>query len=360
LIFANLYLVHDYYFYGSGLFLIAAVGFCLLELLDHASIPVAGRWVFIVTVLGFQVSAYHRSLYEFQKAQTDVPEYVDFIKSITSPDDTIVVLGYDWNATVPYYAERRALMLLNGRQHQPEKIRTTIARLDPKTVGAVLIRGHEWQDGELVKSAMGALHLGARPLFFAESLSVGIWVPQERHALLRDQFERGQFPSIQVAFEQNTTGEPRTIHARQISQRTEFDDFSPRPIRGTALNDFTSAVVDGIKVLNAHATTEIVFRKRPGASRITGIYGLPHEAVARPGMSDGVEFVIAQVNPDGTENVVFRRMLDPANNPADRGIHKLDVAVPAEASGEIFFRTLPGLAGNASFDWSYWGRLKIE
>jgi hypothetical protein len=70
--------------------------------------------------------------------------------------------------------------------------------------------------------------------------------------------------------------------------------------------------------------------------------------------------VIVQRLANGTEKPIFRRFLNPESVAGDRGIQSLDIPVPNEAADEIVFRTLPGPSNNASYDWSYWGRIKIQ
>ena len=61
------------------------------------------------------------------------------------------------------------------------------------------------------------------------------------------------------------------------------------------------------------------------------------------------------------EQVIYSRLLDPANNVADRGMQSLDVTLPNPSSGgEIMFRTLPGPKDNSSFDWAYWGEIEFH
>jgi hypothetical protein len=361
LIFANLYRVHDYYFYGSAIFLVAAVGFALLELIDHPHLPRVGVWAFVTCLLGFQVSTYNRSLHQYQSTTEPVPEFVELTKSITSRDEILVLVGYDWDATVPYYAERRAFMVLNGREYSRDSLRHSLDRLDRNKIGAIIIRGAFSRDVSFLDQSMPGHPFGTQPLFTDASRNVGIWVPESRHDKLRDDFNPGRFTSLQLSFEQNMSGKPKTIHQRQISVRPEFRSFSPRPISGTAVNDFTEATVEGTKVLNCHSTSELVFRRGQGSKHLTGLYGLPHEAYARPGMTDGVEFAVFLGQSNGSEKLLFKRLVDPANRAEDQGIQHLDVTVPAAASGEtLIFRTLPGPNGNASYDWSFWANLRIE
>jgi hypothetical protein len=359
LVFSNLYFVHDYYFYANGLFLIAAVGFFLAELLEHPALPRRLKWTFVVAILALQLSAYDRTYLEEQRTNVEPPPVCELLNAISAPEDLIIVLGNDWNGLIPYYARRPALMLIAGRERDPAGVRRSIERLDPAKVAAVVIVGAQWHDAAFIRETMASLHLGSRPLF-SNVTDLGIWVPQGRQPALRDEFTPARFPQFQLAPEENTTGLPRTILARAISRDPAFADFSPRPVRATSLNDFSTSPVDSRRMLNAPATTELAFRVPPGATRIKGAYGILDGAFAGREFTDGVEFVISQRRPNGAETVIFRRFLNPRWVISDRGPQSLDVAVPPKSEGELIFRTLPGPANNASFDWAYWGGVQIH
>jgi hypothetical protein len=249
-------------------------------------------------------------------------------------------------------------MLPAVREFDPEGIARSIARLDTSKVAAVLIDGARWSDTNFVRRAFGGLQMGDRPFLFIQDL--GIWVPESRQPALRDAYDAHRFPSFQLAAEQNLTGKPRTLLARQIQRRSEFSMFSPRPIRATAVNDFTADKVEFSRVMSAHATTEFVFRPTNPISHVTAVFGIADGSYAGKDKTDGVEFVISERQPDQTEKILFRRMLDPALHANDRGLQKLDLPVVVAPDREITFRTLPGPASNASFDWSYWGEIKLE
>lgn len=209
-----------------------------------------------------------------------------------------------------------------------------------------------------MRQAFGALDPGGAPFLYIQDL--GIWVPRHRQAAIRDTYDSRQFPDFILTPEENVSGAPRTLLARQIERRAEFARFQPRPIRATSLNDFTSATEDSKEVLIAHAVTELVFRRPTPTRRIVATYGINNGAVSSKGSTDGVEFVITAVTPDLKETVLHRRFVDPANQAQDQGTQTLDIAVTVPANAEIFFRTLPGPADNRSFDWSYWGEIRLE
>ena len=359
LIFANLYWVHDYYFYASGLFLVAAVGFCLADIVEEAARPAWQRWAVVGAVLVLQLSAYDRSLRESQEKNTPVPQLAELVAAVSQPRETIVVLGQDWDAALPYYSGRRALMLLNGRQDDPAAIRASIARLDPGQVAAVVIVGNHWRDTELVNRSMAALNLGNLPLL-SDGATAGLWVPEVRQAALRDTLHLRRFDQFHLSPMTSVPASGVTLLTPQISGRREFDCFSPRPVRAFAMHDFTYAEVDSQAVLVAHATTELTFAVPAGATRITAIYGLDDNAYTGANRSDGIELLVARQPLDGgPEEKLYYRWINPRANAADRGVQKLDLALPAGLTGRLVVRVLPGPAGDPSFDWSYIGQLRI-
>lgn len=359
LIFSNLYWVHDYYFYASGLFLIAAVGFFLAEVLEAPALPKGARWILVAVTLALEASVYHRTYYEIQATSTPLPEVVEMLRRFTRTDDVVVIIGHNWDASIPYYSQRRALMIKQGREFQFDSVRQSVSRLDPKSVGAVVIQGGYWRDKDFVAQAMPGLKLGARPFFFAERFDLAVWVPLTRQGPLRDSFDAARYPFFRIAVEENT-GESKTVFAQAIRRRAEFDIFSPRPFRATPFNQFTDSVVDEQKVLNCHAPCELAFRAPAGSRRITAAFGISHNAYTGDGHTDGVEFVISERHGDGTETTLFRRFLNPISVAGDRGLQHLDLTLDHVPTGDLLVRALPGPSGSNSFDWAYWGRIEIR
>ncbi len=360
LIFSNLYFVHDYYFYPSGLFLAAALGLFLVELLEQPGLAAGAKALFVLVVLGLQVNAYARTFRHEQRTNTPPPPVCGVLQAVTRPDDLVVVVGYDWDPFVPYYAKRPSLMILKGRENDPASVRRSIARLDRANVGAVVIAGALWLDGGFVSQAMPSLDLGPRPLL-SNRFDVGVWVPQERQAAVRDAYDPDQHPPFTLSIEVYPDQGPHTILARAIARHRAFERFSPRPVRATADQDFTTSLVDNREVLNTPATTEFAMVPPAGAKRVTAVFGIVEGAYADPAhATDGVEFVVVERRPDGTQRELFRRLLNPRWTLGDRGPRPLDLTLPADVTGELIFRTLPGPAGNASYDWAYWGDVTIR
>lgn len=111
-VFTNLFFVHDYYSYANGLFLTAAAGVACIGLMESGS-----RLKFMSGIALFSLiyvsSAYgyvarywpvQGTGYDFSDMKADIQAY-------TGADDVVVALGFGWSSEIPFYLERRGVIL---------------------------------------------------------------------------------------------------------------------------------------------------------------------------------------------------------------------------------------------------------
>lgn len=360
LIFSNLFMVHDYYFYANGVFLVFALGLLLLDQFEDQSLPRVGRIALPVFVMLMQVLNYARFYFPEQRHNEDPDEHMRILKEITHPEDTIIIFGFDWDATIPYYAERRALMFSNGREARPDEVKRSIDRLDPHTIGAVLIIGPLRHDAAFTDATMAKLQLGPAPLLLSDRESIGIWVPAWRTTEVRDRLPLRPYPTFDILPVRPVGGAVHEIGLREISQRREFVRFHPRPFQASSPGDFSLSLAGPDMVLNAHAPTELVFRAPAQPHALTATFGIHSGAYTAKDRTDGVEFVVVNRTPNREEKVLFSRFLNPAQVVKDQGTQQVELVLPPSITGEIILRTQPGPNGNFSFDWAYWGEISVR
>lgn len=361
LIFANLYYVHDYYFYGSGVFLIFALGMLLAGQFENETMPAWSCWALPVLLILLQVSTYTRSYLPPQRTNDPVPEYIQVIHDLTRPDDMIVILGQDWDAAIPYYTQRRALMLRNGRERDIPGIAHSLARLDPAKVGAVVIFGGFRNDSTFMHQAMAHLNLGPTPLLLSHPLQIGIWIPLARRAEVMDKLPPHAFVTLDLVPARPPAGESFSLGLRDINHLPEFVSVGQKPIQASSIAGFSNTIVNNQTMLNTHAPSELVFRLPPTAQTMRANFGIHDGAYTSPeGKTDGVEFVVLHRSGDGSEKILFSRLLDPAARSSDQGIQQLELKLGPPLAGEIILRVLPGPRGNTSYDWAYIGAITIK
>ncbi|MFC5594114.1 hypothetical protein [Lysobacter niastensis] len=113
-VFTNLHQVHDYYQYANMVF---ATTLLALAIRNVADIPRVGSYlgalfVLLVCVLSWQ-HTWRRYVPEIASDMRSSREMriASFLKQETDPGSVLLVLGLDWDAALPYYAERRAVMM---------------------------------------------------------------------------------------------------------------------------------------------------------------------------------------------------------------------------------------------------------
>lgn len=106
-------------------------------------------------------------------------------------------------------------------------------------------------------------------------------------------------------------------------------------------------------VLLAHAPSGLRLDIPAGARRLAIAFGLPAGAYSSGGATDGVDFAVSAVAPDGAQRVLWRRTLDPVGAVEDRGIQSavvdLDAAPPRS---HLVLSTGP--RDDPRWDWSFW------
>lgn len=119
---------------------------------------------------------------------------------------------------------------------------------------------------------------------------------------------------------------------------------------------------DGASVFFAHAPSTLSYVVPPKATRLRGRFGFRPGAYAasNAGHTDGAEFIITVVNASGQRTELLRRWLRPWEEPADRGEHPFDLALPdAAVGGTLELAINSGPAGNSASDWTYWSDLLL-
>ncbi|MFI5335709.1 MAG: ArnT family glycosyltransferase [Opitutales bacterium] len=124
----------------------------------------------------------------------------------------------------------------------------------------------------------------------------------------------------------------------------------------------TAGMEEGHMVYFAHAPSHLRYQLPAGIRAVHGGFGFRPGAYAADNKSptDGAEFRVDWLTPDGLRQTLFHRLLRPGPNPADRGGVPFRLELPAGASGRLDFVIDPGPAGDATSDWTYWTDLAFE
>ena len=167
LIFTNVHVIHDYYAYANGVFLIAAISWCIVGLLEgklwHKYFGIA---IFVICILS-PVEVYYGRLHELQgidgKTFGNLPSAV---KEVTQPADVIVIFQNDWSAELAYYSERRALIWPGWMGSEMDAtMKEAIRRLGNYKIGAAVFCHYAQTSPQLIKRVVSHLGLAPEPSF---------------------------------------------------------------------------------------------------------------------------------------------------------------------------------------------------
>ena len=131
--------------------------------------------------------------------------------------------------------------------------------------------------------------------------------------------------------------------------------MSPQPTKVTVPFGLGAETVEGRQAFMAHTPTEIEIAPATGAHQISLEFGLNPAAYQS---SDGVQFEVILVQPNGSRQTLYQRFLQPAILKGDRGPQSVVLEPTGSLDGVLLFRTLPG--GSPNFDWAYWSRISIQ
>ena len=360
LAFTNLYFVHDYYLYSSGLFFLLLLALPLRSLMEDPQVPPLGRYGVVGLVLLTQFSGYLQKYYEPQaRAAGGPPELALAIARVTQPDDVLAGFGLNWNPVLAYYSHRRAMLVPDRYVHDDTVIREAIRRVRPERIAAVLLyRGQP--DGASHLHWLKELGMAETPFFQTGEYSVHL--RQDMLAGALDALRGLPLEGIQLYSEPVPRAGPlpgATYWLGQLQDHGMFPGFSPLPDKVTLPFGIypTAEKVDGHVGFFAHAPTEIELTPPPGARHVAIEFGMKPDGYNG---SDGVEFEIVAVQPDGTRQRLFYRWLRPGTVAADRGFQAWSLDRTTPIQGKLLFRTLPGPANNSACDWAYWSRVQVR
>jgi hypothetical protein len=317
LVFTNLYVIHEYYHYANGVYLLAIFGLGLGALWDRATVLSRFCCGFIVAPLlaGLMVWSYvHRSLPQQLYVETALLDLAKGIKQCTPVGSTILVYGSEWESTLPYYAERRAIMERYNLLPTDPTIKAALARLD-HPLGGVVFTAYYTNDWGFIIRQIHGLATGRQRLF--ASAWGQVYAATDSPALASPAWKNAGFADAPDVF-------------------------------GSAFQ-VIDAKLGGQPAMMVHAPGFLVFQRTPTTRTITGKYGITEAAYTAGNQTDGVTFVAEFVDEQKRHTRLWERRLNPTAVPADRGVQSFEVPVP-DRGGAIILSTETGPTANC--DWA--------
>lgn len=356
----NLHAVHDYYFYASGVFALAALAVGWSNLLDAPGVSRVAGYATIGLSLVLQLTAYHSTYGRLQREPSRPgPEIARLLEATTQPDEIVLIVGQDWNPVIPYHAHRRAIMVTDESARHPERLDQVLDALRAdERVTALLLVGEHRRQAEWIRQMTRRLKLGALPV--AMSTDAALYLPDTATTTTR-------LPELQlreftlVADTAENLNIPRLRLAGERLNHPRLHEVVPAHLREVVHPyDLAVHVLEDHPVLDAHAPTDVVLDLPEGPRELVIEFGiLPGAWQANP-PTDGMEFRVEVLRPAGASPVVlWRRFLDPVALPENRGRQRATIPIPAGAAGELRLRTLPGPTNSISCDWGYWRRIEL-
>jgi hypothetical protein len=367
LTFPVLYRIHDYYFYAIALLPLVAIATFIHHL---ARLSRRGWWiesVLIIALVGVQLHGYSVTYAPGQLIVSNGGQPSDnLIRDATASDEVIIVLGQDWSAATPYYAERKALMLGAAALQQTEYWHQLLESLTDETVSALIVTDKLREDQEKITTITKRFGLDPEPT--ASSASRDLYIATSRledflSHLTRHPNYAGVSarlrPPPQIPTQLDEIVSDGEIHPVTSNQaETVFTNIKPAPHAYRAQFGISTEFIANRYATGAHPDSDILVSPPPSSRGVDLLIGIRDKAYENPhDRTDGVTFTVTAVSPTGERTVLFDRFLQPATLPEDRGTVAVRIEFPATEFKELIFSTRPGPHGNYAFDWAYWSQI---
>jgi hypothetical protein len=358
--FPVLYAWHEYYFVANGVLLLTAMGIALASL-QQARLPRVVIWTVIVAVHAIQVWGYLHYLYPEQRlVHRGGSGLTRLLRDVTDPDDVLIIAGNDWSSVIPFYSERRALMIRTRLERDTIYLERAFREIENESVPVLILVGSLRDDTPFLEHVIRRFDLHPEAFLIHKDQTVYVaraWREEYTKRLFNLTYNDVEFA---IPSERQMSDQPQTT---SHLERTRFlQMLSPTPERYQLPFGVSFGFErDGTMAFGAHAPSRLWFRWPAGARHISIEFLVSEGAYTREGdHSDGVEFVALQRQPDGTERVLFSRLLEPHGNPSDRGVQRAELTVDLPDSAEVIFETRPGPTGSNAFDWSFWKSIRLH
>lgn len=363
LLFSNLFYHHDYYYCANALLLLFGAGVLLAGVWDNPRLPLAARGLTLLLFFGGQLLLYYRGYAEhLRHPPAPPPGIATVIRESVPPEGVMLVYGWDWSSEIPYFAQRRAISVPEGREEEFKVLGDILQKLPPRKIAAMLVRHDPRRINrlEFIQVRTTRFNLAAAP--FATSEEGELYLPEDAIAAAAARLQGRTFAG--VTLNTQPLADPNAGKLKPDSLAgLDFPMASPRPAGARSMFGIAIGEVGlGRKVILAHPDSELSFTPPPGATRITAEVGINAAAYAptATAVTDGVSVTIFELRADGLRRVLYQRDLDPVKVPGDRGPQAVVIDGAGPFTGNVIFKISPGEKNNLVNDWAYWGRIEIR
>lgn len=364
-VFPILYAWHEYYYVPIAMLLTSAIGLVLCGLLESRW----PRWLVaavIVGVLSGQGTLYFLHHYDEQKMfSLGGSDLTKALRTVTEPSDVVIIAGDDWSSMIPYYSQRRALMIRRNLETSWDIILPAYDQLNDEKVAALVLFREQRNNQALLKLTIERFRLDPRPAF--------VW--QEATVYLRKEtWELDQQLLADVSGVVPLGGKLKRVSDQKgvevdMSQWSSrhlklFSLLTTKPWKFFSTFGISSTNYKGGVYLWSHPVTRLWFHAPKEARKVSlslkYIEDAYSEEVPPADRTDGVLIEVWRHEANRHPELVRRRKIDPTNNVDDRGDTHLEFDFSGAGDGDLEISILPGERDNYARDWVLLEDVSIE
>jgi hypothetical protein len=359
LMFPFAYAYQDYYYYACTVFLLGGLGFALNALFDSRC-PRWGCWLILAVPFVAQLSNYWHGYRPSQLLKSDGGfNYTVALNDIAPKDGVLVIAGADWAGMIPFYAQRKALMIRNGLEFDGAYLKRAFDDLDGENVCALVLIGPLRYNRPLLEKAADKFNLDAdSPTFSQGYTDVYFSQPYIEGVQTRLKIDSNKYPEV-LAKTSDSKKAKASFRITSEVARSSFANVSPAPFKAHFTFGLDHIAADGKDAISFHPDSDVWLHAPAHATTINWNFGIFPGAYERTGdKTDGVEFIVTGEVFGGQQRIVFKRLLDPVKQPADRGLQQVVVPYTPLPDETLIFSTRPNKS--AAFDWAYTVKIEVK
>ena len=363
-IFPLLYAWHDYYFIANSIFLMLSLGLVFAGLSKRKW----GTPSVLILMAGFAVTqmwVYQKTYHPLQSAVGRNGPKISFtIRELTSPNEVIMIVGDDWNSMIPYFAQRKALMIRRTYENNISLIEECLGNLHDEPVSLVVLMGNQIENHNLIDLLEQELNISSNHYFAEDNARLFPTQPLLQSLVpIELQQDSEASPLDPAYYSISHRYADKTISLAELNESTSAVFRSVHPIPNQFYFQFGPGLIEleTKEVLNAHALTRMWFDLPAGEHTLNMNGGMMEGAWNREDyITDGISLSLRR--DDGREGSpeLFHHYLNPREIPEHRGEQSWSTSFSLDSPATVILEVGPGPHGNGGTDWFYFAEIVFE